>query len=442
MSTKLISPQNLDAERGVLGSILIDEDAILKIYDKLVAVDFYQPKHRIIYDAMLKLFHSQEAIDVLTLTSKLTKSKKLKTVGGATYITELVESVPTAAHAEQYAELVKKASVRRNLIHFAGEIQKLAYEEDKPVSDVLNEAEKGIFHISEGSVKQDFVHVSDLLEEAYEKAAELSANQDIMRGIKTGFSGLDNILGGFQDSDLVILAARPSVGKSAVCMDFARHAAVAEKKSVGIFSLEMSNLQVMDRILAMQVGVGLWDLRMGKLSEDNLVRLGDAMGILSESNIYVDDTPGLTIHEIRTKCRRLKMEKGLDFVVIDYLQLISGSNKESRVQEVSEISRMLKIIAKELHIPVIAAAQLSRAIEQRGGDRRPQLSDLRESGSIEQDADIVMFLQREEIFNPDTERKGIGDLLVAKHRNGPTGNVELFFEREQARYRQLEKNFD
>jgi replicative DNA helicase len=249
---------------------------------------------------------------------------------------------------------------------------------------------------------------------------------------------LDNLLGGFQNSDLVILAARPSVGKTALMMDFARHAAVNENKHVGIFSLEMSDLQIMDRILAMQVGIGLWDLRMGKLNESDFERLGDGMGKLSESNLYIDDTPGLGINEMRTKCRRLKMEKGLDMIVIDYLQLLSGNTKESRVQEVSEISRFLKILAKEMQIPVIAAAQLSRSIEQRT-DRRPQLSDLRESGSIEQDADVVMFLTREEMFNPDTDRKGIGDLLISKHRNGPTGDVELFFVREQARYTELDK---
>lgn len=434
-------PHNLDAEKSVLGSILIDEDAMLKISELLNPEDFYQPKHRLIYESMIELFHGQEAIDVLTLTSKLQTKKKLKAIGGAAYVSELVEVVPTSSHIENYANIVKDAGVRRGVIRYSNEINKLAFEEDKEVAGLLDSAEKGIFSISQGNIKQDFVHVSDLLDETFAKAADLSENQNEFRGIKTGFSGLDNLLGGFQDSDLIILAARPSVGKSALCIDLARHAAVHENKSVGIFSLEMSNLQIMDRILSMQVGVGLWDLRMGKLSESSFSKLGDAMGLLSESNIFIDDTPGCTINEIRTKCRRLKMERGLDFVIIDYLQLITGNNKESRVQEVSEISRLLKIIAKELQIPVLAAAQLSRAIEQRT-DRRPQLSDLRESGSIEQDADIVMFLQREEMNNPDTERKGIGDLIIAKHRNGPTGQIELFFEREQARYRQLDKKYD
>lgn len=426
---------------GVIGSILIDEDVALKVMDIISHEDFYHPRHKNIFNAIESLYHTQQAIDVLTLTSQLKKSKKLKGIGGAAYVSELVDSVPTSGHAENYAKLIKDASIRRQLIHYSGDLNRGSYEEERSVKEVLNEAEKGIFEISQHSIKQDFVHVSELLEEAYEKAADLDSDQDAMRGISTGFSKLDNLLGGFQNSDLIILAARPSVGKSALMMDLARHAAVADGKNVGIFSLEMSNLQIMDRVLAMQVGIGLWDLRMGNLSEDSFAKLGDAMGILSESNLFIDDTPGLSINEMRTKCRRLKMEHGLDMVVIDYLQLMSGNTKENRVQEVSEISRFLKILAKELNIPVIAAAQLSRSIEQRV-DKRPVLSDLRESGSIEQDADIVMFLQREEMSNPDTERKGIGDLIIAKHRNGPTGAVELFFVKEQARYRQLDTTYD
>lgn len=439
MSQSIIPPNNLEAERGIIGSILIDQDSILKVMELVVAEDFYQPKHKDIFEAIEDLYYSHEPVDILTLTTKLKVKKKLSGVGGATYLTEIVNSVPTAAHAENYAKLVKEASTRRKLIHHSGDIVKLANDEAIEIEEVLNKSEKGIFKISESNIKQDFQHVSVLLEETYEKAVEMAENKDAMRGVPSGFSGLDNILGGFQNSDLVIVAARPSVGKSALVLDFALHAGVNAGKNVGIFSLEMSKLQIMDRLLAMQVGVGLWDLRMGNLKDKAIERLADAMGVLSEANIYIDDTPGLSINEMRTKCRRLKLEKGLDMVIIDYLQLVTGNNKESRVQEVSEISRFFKILAKELDVPVIAAAQLSRAIEQRT-DRRPQLSDLRESGSIEQDADIVMFLQREEIFNPDTERKGIGDLLVAKHRNGPTGNVELFFHREQARYRQLEKS--
>ena len=361
-------------------------------------------------------------------------------VGGAAYISDLIENVPTSAHAENYAKLVKDSSTRRKFIKYSQDVNKMSFEEDEPLSELVEFTEKNIFEISQESFRNDFVHVSKLLDESFENAAKLNADPDIIRGVASGFPGLDELLGGFQKSDLVILAARPSVGKSALLMDFARHAAVNENKHVGVFSLEMSDLQVMDRVLAMQVGIGLWNLRMGKLDDDAYNKLSDAMGRLSESNLYIDDTAGLKINEMRTKCRRLMMEKGLDLIVVDYLQLLTANTKESRVQEVSEISRFLKILAKELDIPIIAAAQLSRAIEQRT-DRRPQLSDLRESGSIEQDADIVMFLQREETHNPDTERKGIADLIVAKHRNGPTGDMELKFVRDQARYRQLGKKY-
>ena len=265
----------------------------------------------------------------------------------------------------------------------------------------------------------------------------LSQNQGQLRGIPTGFSGLDGILGGFQNSDLMILAARPGVGKTALALDIARHVATKEARNVAFFALEMSNLQLMDRVLAMQVGIGLWDLRMGKLPDESFARMADAMGVLSEANLFIDDTPGLNILEMRTKARRLHMEKGVDFIVVDYLQLMEGKTKENRVQEVSEISRFLKVLARELSVPVLALSQLSRAVEQRSGGK-PQLSDLRESGSIEQDADIVMFIHREELYNPDTPRVGIADLIIAKHRNGPTGNVELFFVKEQARYRTID----
>jgi replicative DNA helicase len=434
-------PNNNEAEQALIGSILIDEEMVIKIIDIVSSKDFFDPKLRLIFESIEKLYYSQQRIDLLTLISDLKKRKVLTNAGGEEHISSLIGAAPVSGHADEYANLVKEASTRRRLIKYSYEVSQNAFEEKGVLQEVLEGAEKGIFEISQRNIKNDFVHVSDLLEQAYEKAAELAQNSDLIRGIRSGFSSLDNILGGFQDSDLLILAARPSVGKSALILDFARYAAVDLHKSVGVFSLEMSNLQVMDRILAMQVGVGLWNLRMGKLDKGSFGKLGDAMGILSESNLYIDDTPGLHINEMMTKCRRLKIEKGLDIVIVDYLQLLTGNNRENRVQEVSEISRFLKILAKELSIPVIAAAQLSRAIEQRT-DRKPQLSDLRESGSIEQDADIVMFLQREEIFNADTERKGIADLIISKHRNGPTGAVELFFVHDQARFRQLEKKYD
>ncbi|MBN1331719.1 replicative DNA helicase [Candidatus Dojkabacteria bacterium] len=437
MAELKLPPQNLEAERSVLGAILNDEDALISAIEILRTDDFYSPIHAKIYDAVIKLFENQQAVDVLTLSAYLKSKKQLKTIGGAAYIAELVESVPTTAHVKEYSEIIKQLAMRRKMIKFSGMLNEFAYKEEEELDDLLDKAETEFFNITEQNIKRDFVPVSELLEQTYEMAEELSKNPDKLRGIPTGFGAIDAILGGFQNSDLVILAARPSVGKTALALDFARHVGVREKKKVGVFSLEMSNLQLMDRLLAMQVGIGLWDLRMGKLNDKAFSRLADAMGVLSESGIYIDDTPGLSVLEMRTKARKLKMEKGLDMVIVDYLQLMEGRNKESRVQEVSEISRFLKQLARELDIPVIALSQLNRAVEQRN-DKIPQLSDLRESGSIEQDADVVMFIHREELYNPETDRIGVADLVIAKHRNGPTGRVELYFVKEQARYREIE----
>ena len=438
MAELKLPPQNIEAEESVLGSVLVDEEALIQALEVLRPNDFYKPAHEIIFDAMLKLFEKQNAIDVLTVTSYLKNSKNLKKVGGAGYLSELVTSVPTTAHVKEYANLIKQSAIRRKLISFSGVLNEIAYQEDESIEMLLDKAETKFYDITEANIKRDFMHVSSLLEQTYEKAEELSKNPGSLRGIPSGIRALDNILGGFQNSDLVILAARPSVGKTALALDMARHIGIKEKKKVGVFSLEMSSLQLMDRLLAMQVGIGLWDLRMGKLNDKAFARLADAMGILSESGIYIDDTPGLSVLEMRTKARKLKMEKGLDLVVVDYLQLMEGTNKESRVQEVSEISRFLKQMARELDIPVIALSQLSRAVEQRT-DKIPQLSDLRESGSIEQDADVVMFIHREELYNPETDREGIADLVISKHRNGPTGRIELYFVKEQARFREVEK---
>jgi replicative DNA helicase len=436
MSDLKIPPHNIDLEKSILGSLMIDEEAIYKIADLISAENFYDRKHRYIYEAVSGLYNQQKAIDLLTISAELKKNGTLKESGGNIYLTELVESVPTSAHIQEYAKLVKDLSVRRKMISLAASIDEMAYQEGDKVEILLDSAEKDLLNISESNTKKDFVHVSDLLEESYKRQEELSKNPDKLRGVSTGFAYLDNILGGLQESDLIILAARPSVGKSAFSFDIARHAAVKEGKKVGIFSLEMSNTQVMDRLLSMQVGVGLWDLRMGKLSDDALSRLSDAMGILSESNLYIDDTPGISILEMRAKARRLKFEKGLDLIIVDYLQLITGTRMESRVQEVSDISRSLKALARELSVPVMALSQLSRAVEQRS-DNKPQLSDLRDSGSIEQDADVVVFLSR---VGGDDEANQNRMLNIAKHRNGPTGSVELYFVKEQARFREIEKS--
>ena len=436
MAELKLPPQNTSAEKSVLGSILIDEEAIYKVAETLSPEYFYEKKHQLIFQAILNLYTAQQAIDLLTLTSELKKNKTLKQVGGAAYLSELVETVPTAAHVEEYTQLIKETSIRRKMISLAGNMDEMAYQEDESLPMLLDEAEKKLLTLSEDTTTRNFVHVATLLEEAYKKAEELNKDPGKIRGVFSGFRYLDNILGGLQNSDLVILASRPSVGKTALSLDIARHASVNEKKKVGIFSLEMSNAQLMDRLLAMQVGVGLWDLRMGHISDDVFSRLADAMGILSEADLYIDDTPSIGILEMRSKARKLKVEKGLDLLIVDYLQLITGHTHESRVQEVSEISRFLKSIARELDIPLLALSQLSRAVEQRN-DAVPQLSDLRDSGSIEQDADIVLFLSR--VSSEEDSNIQNRNLTIAKHRNGPTGQVELFFVKEQARFREIDK---
>lgn len=431
-----LPPQNLEAEKSVLGAILLDPEAIYKVSEIISESDFYDKTNGLIYASCIELFSGQKPVDVLTLSAVLKKKKKLNAVGGVKFLSEIVSSVPTSAHVEEYANLVKDAAVRRRIIALAGKLEKMSYQEDNELVELLNEAEKSLIHISESSSRSDFTHVSTLLEEAYERAEELSRNPGSIRGVSTGFGFLDKLLGGFQRSDLIILAARPSVGKTALQLDIARHAAIEAKKTVAIFSLEMSNSQLMDRILAMQVGMGLWDLRTtGNIKDEFFPKISDAIGMLSETNLYIDDTPGISILELRSKARKLKLEKGLDLIVIDYLQLIVGNNREGRVQEVSEISRFLKAIARELDVPVLALSQLSRAIEQRS-DGNPMLSDLRDSGSIEQDADIVIFLSR---VGGDAENSDNRMLSVAKHRNGPTGNAELFFVKDQARFREIDR---
>jgi replicative DNA helicase len=433
-----LPPQSIDAEKAVVGALLIDEESIVRVLDFLKAQHFYDPRHEIIYENIVELFEQNQSIDVLTLTNILKKKKQLQKVGGVTYISELVNSVPSASHIEEYAHIVKEKSVRRGLISVSGYLNEIAFNEDEKLDKVLDSAEQKLFEVTEESIERDFVHVSKLLEQAYEKAEQADKSMDKVQGIRTGYRLLDAMLGGFQKSDLIILAARPSVGKTALSLDIARYIATKEKKNVGFFSLEMSNMQLMDRILAMQVNANLWDLRMGRLPDEAFERLADAMGVLSESGLYVDDTPGLHIMEMRTKARRMTAEHGLDIIFVDYLQLMQGRSRENRVQEVSEISMSLKNLARELDIPVVAISQLSRAIEART-IRIPQLSDLRESGSLEQDADVVLFINREELYNPETDRKGVADLYIAKHRNGPTGQIELYFVKEQARFRELEK---
>lgn len=433
-------PQNIEAEESVLGALMLDKDAIIQVADLVSSVDFYKQNHAIIYDTMIELYERREPIDVLSMTNRLQDKKQLDAIGGTSYLAHLASSVPSATHVEHYARIVASKSTLRKLISAGSKITELGFREEENVNDVLNESEKMIFAVSQSHLKQNFISVKNVLTETFERIAELHDNEGSLRGIPTGFIQLDNLLAGLQRSDLVVLAARPSMGKTTFALDIARSVATSAKKKVGIFSLEMSKEQLVDKLLASTAGVDLWRLRTGRLSDIDFDKINNAIGVLSEAPIFIDDAAGATIHEIRTKARRLQTEHGLDLIVLDYLQLMQGSkmsSSDNRVQEVSEISRALKGIARELNIPVIALSQLSRAVEQRQ-PQIPQLSDLRESGSIEQDADIVMFIYREGVYDPESPRKNIADILVKKHRNGPTGKVELYFDENQVSFKNLD----
>jgi len=436
-----LPPRNKEAEKSVLGSLLIDKDAIIKVSDFLRPEDFYEEKNNIIFSSMLELYEKREPIDVVSLANSLTDKGHLDLIGGRSYLVSLANIVPTAGNIIHYAKIVQRKSTLRKLITAAGDISRLGYQEGKDIEKLLDEAEQKLFGISQKYLKQNFIVIKDVLTDAFERIDELHRDGSKLRGIPTGFPDLDNVLAGFQRSDLIILAARPSMGKTSLALDFAKNIA-KQKIPVGIFSLEMSKEQLVDRILCSEANVDLWRMRTGKLSDreedDDFPRIGHAMGVLSEAPLFIDDSPSSNIMEIRTKARRLHAEHGLGFLVVDYLQLMEGRNTESRVQEVSEISRALKGIARELNVPVLALSQLSRAVENRT-PQIPQLSDLRESGSIEQDADVVMFIYREEVYKKDTDRKHIAEIHIKKHRNGPTGVVDLFFEQNVASFRNLEK---
>ncbi len=432
-----VPPQNVEVEQSLLGCMLVDKDAIIAVSGWLAPDHFYDDRHVQIYSNILDLFNEGLPVDLITLTDKLKKQKKLSAVGGRTYIADLATMVATSAHAEEYGQIIKESATRRGLISAARNITEMAYKEDVGIDEVIDTSEKQVFDVAQSGTRTNFVHIKDLLKDAYERA-ERADKDEAYLGISTGFKDLDDLLGGFQKSDLVILAARPSVGKTSLALDMMRHAALVEGKTVAFFSLEMSKTQIMDRLLGMQSGIPFWEIRTGRLSDKKFVKLADTMGELADGNIFIDDQAGQHINALRTKARRLALERGLDIIFVDYLQLMHGNSKESRTLEVGEISQGLKNIAKELEIPVVALSQLSRAIEQRQS-RRPQLSDLRESGSIEQDADVVMFIDREEVWDPETANKGVGELIVAKHRNGPTGLVKLAFVNEIASFRNLYK---
>jgi len=441
MSIKL-PPQNLEAERSVLGALLIDNDVVFKISDILKSEDFYKNEHKIIYEAMMDLSQNHQPIDVLTLTDLLEKRKKLKEVGGASYVSEVVNSTATSANVVAYAQIIRDRSVLRNLISSGSKIVELGFREERDTTELLDEAERMLFRVTQGFLKETFVPIKDVLAGTFERIDELNKNKGKMRGVPTGYRELDSVLAGLQNSDLVVLAARPSMGKTSFAISIAINAAVNHKVPVGFFSIEQSRDQIVDRMLVSVAGIDSWRLRTGNLSESDFPKIGNSMGILSEAPIYIDDTPLLNVMEMRAKSRRLQMEKGLGLIVIDYMQLMEGnaqSKKEgSRVQEMSEISRGIKAIARELNVPVMALSQLSRAVEMRH-PKIPQLADLRDSGSIEQDADVVMFIYREDYYNPETDRKNIADIFVKKHRNGPTGQTELYFVPEQMKFQDIEK---
>lgn len=438
-----IPPQNVDAEKSLLGAVLIDEETLSDISEHVTVKDFYEKRHGIIYGGMMRLYERHKPVDLLTLTDELKRKKELDTVGGSAYLTELTNYVPTAAHAEAYAELVAQKAVRRRLIRASGEISELGYDEETTTQELLEKAEAELFSVSDQSLKQDLVSIESILTESFDRMEELHRNKGALRGIRTGYRDLDNMTAGLQRSDLIILAARPAMGKTTLVTNLAYNVATVAKQPVLFFSLEMSKEQLVDRMLADASGVDAWNIRTGNLSDDDFSKLSEAMGELAEAPIFIDDTPGLSVLEMRTKARRAMHENPLGLIVVDYLQLMQGSGRDNgnRVQEVSEISRGLKLIARELNVPLVALSQLSRSVESRS-PQIPQLADLRESGSIEQDADIVMFIYREAYYNPETERENITDLIIAKHRNGPTGKVELYFHPERLRFVSLDRKHD
>jgi replicative DNA helicase len=438
-----LPPQNIEAEQSVLGSLMLDKEAIIQIADIIKPEDFYRGIHTNIYQVMLELFEKNEPIDLLSLTNRLEEKKQLEEIGGASYLTSLANLVPTAAHVVHYAKIIKHKKILRDLIETSGQITQLSYQEPEDVENLVDTAEQKIFSISQQSIGQKFISVKETLEDAFERIDKLHKGDGIIRGVPTGFPDLDNYLAGLQKSDLIILASRPSLGKTTLALDFARHLATKEKVPVGIFSLEMSKEQLVDRLICSQAEVDLWRMRTGRLSgegpDNDFNRIQQALDVLSATPIFIDDSPSPTMIQIRTMARRLQAEHSLGLIVVDYLQMIQPRNStDSPVQQVTEISRGLKTLARELDIPVLALSQLSRAVESRS-PAIPKLSDLRESGSLEQDSDVVLLIYREDKDKTNTDRKNIADVMIAKHRNGPIGKVELFFNESQVSFKNLEK---
>lgn len=436
-------PANIEAERAVLGSLLIDPDAIIKIAPFLHAKDFYRERHQWLFEAMFALNERREPLDFVTVVDELERRSKLEEIGGPAYIADLISTTPTAMYVDYYARIVERTAVLRRLISAAGKIAELAYDESQDVDEVVDRAEQIIFNVSESRIHRDLTPIRDIMGPVIENIGFLSRNQDTLMGVPTGFTMLDRMLGGLQKSDLIILAARPSMGKTSLALNIALNAALAHHQRVAIFSLEMSSEQLLQRFLSMETSIDSHRLRLGMIQDqdewDNLI---DKANKLAGTSVFIDDTPAASVTEIRTKARRLYNESGLDLILIDYMQLMSGTaggnmRNENRQQEISYISRSLKTLARELNVPVIALSQLSRAVESRG-DKHPMLSDLRESGSIEQDADVVLFIYRDDYYDENSERQNIADIVVAKHRHGSTGTISLFFRKELTQFRDLE----
>ena len=435
-----LPPQNAEAEQCLLGCLMLDKEAIVKVVDSIKSEDFYKGIHQDIYQVMIDLYEKSDPIDIVSVSAKLKERNRLEDIGGSEYLSSLINSVPTATHVANYAKIVRQKKILRDLISASEEIGLSAFNESEDIDYLLDKAEKAVFEIGQRALTQSFVSIKDILPETFERLDQLAKHHGTLRGVPTGFRDLDNKLSGLQKTDLVILAARPGMGKTSLALDIARHVAVRENLPVGIFSLEMGKDQLADRLISSTGNIDAWHIRTGQLTSDDYSRIQHAMGSLSDAPLYIDDAGSVNILQIRAMARRLQSTKGLSLLVVDYLQLMEPMNRfASPVQQVTENSRALKMLAKELNVPVLVLSQLSRAVESRV-PQIPRLSDLRESGAIEQDADVVMFIYRDDFYNENSLKPGIAQVIIEKHRNGSTGSVELYFEKTQASFKDLDKS--
>ncbi len=436
-----VMPHNKEAEQSILGAMLIDAECVTLVFEHLTDKDFYIEANRLIFEAMQALFNRDSAIDLVTVSEELTLREQLAAVGGIEYLTYLASTLPTIANLKQYLDIVQDKALLRRLIHASGEIMDMGYSPGAASKNIADEAGRLIFDVLENQEQRGIVHIKDILLQTHDSLAEIYQNHGKLTGAPTGITELDKALFGLQKSDFILIAARPSMGKTSFALNIATHAAVHGNVPVAIFSLEMSSVQLVSRIISSEMLIDSNHLRTGELTDDDWEKIAASLSTLGQAPIYINDSTNVTISDIRAKCRRLKIEKNLGLVVIDYLQLMQGTRSESRQQEISDISRSLKILAKELDVPIVALSQLSRAPEQRA-EHRPMLSDLRESGAIEQDADIVMFLYRDDVYNPDTEKKNVAECIIAKHRAGSTGTIEMFWAGQYTRFMNLDKHHD